>query len=135
VTRRRDVPTLAFTVPEAAEALRLSENALRVWVREGIVRTVRWQSLILVPRVELDRLIRAALDNGGTLPVPATPDSLRGPAAADGESGIGATESTRSHGVGEVTSERPEQASPASVAPTTNKARSGASDRATTTAG
>ena len=68
MTKRRDVPTLAFTVPEAAEAIRLSENTLRVWIRDGIVRTVRWQSLELVPRVELDRLIVDALENGGTLP-------------------------------------------------------------------
>lgn len=66
MTRRRDVPTLAFTVREAAEALRLGENTLRIWIKEGIVRTVRWQSLDLVPRVELDRLIGEALDNGGT---------------------------------------------------------------------
>jgi len=71
VTRRAEVPVLAFTVPEAARALRLGENELRLWVREGIVRTVRWQSLVLVPRVELDRLITAALGNGGTLPASA----------------------------------------------------------------
>lgn len=68
MTRRRDVPTLAFTVPEAAEAIRLSENTLRVWIKDGLVRVVRWQSLDLVPRVELDRLIAEALENGGTLP-------------------------------------------------------------------
>ena len=88
MTRRRDVPTLAFTVPEAAQAIRLSEHTLRVWIKEGIVRVVRWQSLDLVPRVELDRLIVDALDNGGVLPAVATPDPTPGSAAGAAGAGI-----------------------------------------------
>lgn len=68
MTKRREPRTLCWTVPEAAEGLRVSENTLRVWVKEGIVRTVRWNSLDLIPAVELDRLIDEALANGGTLP-------------------------------------------------------------------
>ena len=71
MTRRREAPVLAYTVGEAALAIRLGENELRLWIKAGIVKTVRWQSLVLVPRVELDRLITAALGNGGTLPASA----------------------------------------------------------------
>lgn len=103
MTRRRDVPTLAFTVPEAAEAIRLSENTLRTWIKEGIVRVVRWQSLDLVPRVELDRLIIDALENGGTLPAPAFDASSRGSAAAvEGASNGAAGPRDTSSALGEV---------------------------------
>ncbi len=82
MTRRRDVPVLAFTVREAADALRLSEHTLRIWIKEGIVRTVQWNTHIFVPRVELDRLIDDAMRNGGTLPAlaSATTSPSHGPA-------------------------------------------------------
>jgi hypothetical protein len=95
VTRRRDVPTLAFTVPEAAEAIRLSENTLRIWIKEGIVRVVRWQSLDLVPRVELDRLIAVALENGGTLPAVAMTATPSPSAGVEGVAAIGAARPVR----------------------------------------
>lgn len=64
--KRREPPVLAFTPSEAAEAIRVSENTMRAWIRAGVVRTVRWSSRDLVPLVELDRFIDAALDHGGT---------------------------------------------------------------------
>lgn len=90
MSRRREVPTLAYTVREAAEALRISENQLRIWVRDGIVRSIRWNRDVFIPRVELDRVIDAALDNGGTLPEVASPGPSRGPAAAAEGPGNGA---------------------------------------------
>ena len=68
MTRRREVPTLAYTISEAATAIRISENTLRSWAKQGIVRTIRWNQVDLIPVVELDRLIADALGNGGTLP-------------------------------------------------------------------
>ena len=115
MTRRREVPTLAFTVPEAAQAIRLSEHTLRVWIKEGIVRVVRWQSLDLVPRVELDRLIVDALENGGTLPaVASSPATTPLPAGAVGAGELGAAGLTSLRGSGD-----------APAAPT-NKKRTGA---------
>lgn len=66
MTVRREPPTLAFTVREAAQAVRVGEHTMRAWINQGIVRTVKWNDLLLVPRVELYRLIDDALDNGGT---------------------------------------------------------------------
>lgn len=77
VTRCRESRVLAWTIPEAANALRMSENFLRILVRDGVVRAVTWNSLQLVPTVELERLIEEALGNGGQLPspVPERPES------------------------------------------------------------
>lgn len=121
MTRRREVPTLAFTVPEAAEAIRLSENTLRLWIREGIVRVVRWQSLDLVPRVELDRLITEALDNGGTPPaVASSPTSTVPPAVSQvGEHGAAGPHGTGIYGEVGPTAGRSGARRPA--APTTKK--------------
>lgn len=66
--RRREAPVLVFSLAEAALSLRISENTLRVWAREGIIRTVRWQSLELVPLVEMEKFVNDALENGGTHP-------------------------------------------------------------------
>ena len=70
MTRRREVTTLCWTVPEAAESLRVSENLFREWVKSGQVRVVRWNSLDLVPTVELNRLIDEALN--GRVPTAAS---------------------------------------------------------------
>jgi len=135
VTRRREVPTLAFTIPEAALAIRLSENTLRVWVREGIVGVVRWQSTDFIPRIELDRLIESAMSNGGTLPLTsavsnaAPVSAVRAAALESGAAGPGphATRSVVGE-VGAVTAARADQpsGSPAPTrrsTPTTQEAR------------
>jgi len=125
VTRRADVPVLAFTVPEAARALRLGENELRLWVKAGIVKTVRWQSLVLVPRIELDRLINSALDNGGTLPAIAVPDAAPVSAGREAASGSGAASPHARTAVGEVgTAVGPSSASlPGRSTPSTQSTR------------
>lgn len=81
MTRRREPTILCWTVPEAAESLRLSENLLREMVRSGQVRTIRWQSLTLIPTVELHRLVDEALTNGGSLPTVAVASPSHGSAA------------------------------------------------------
>ncbi|HVM07173.1 MAG TPA: hypothetical protein VM345_01820 [Acidimicrobiales bacterium] len=80
MTRRREVPTLAFTIREAAEALRLDDKTLRSWVNTGIVRTVTWNRTAFVPRVELDRIIDEGM--AGTFPPPAV--AAPAPSSAEG---------------------------------------------------
>lgn len=46
-----------LTVPEAAQALRVSTTTLRNWIAQGTVLSIRPGRCYLVPRSELNRLL------------------------------------------------------------------------------
>lgn len=132
MTRRRQVEPLCFTASESAEMLRVSENLFRAWIKAGVVRVVRWNSLDLVPRTELDRLIADALGNNGTLPALAVDAPSPGPATGVEGASSGAAASTAptdsAARIGGEATTRP-------AAPTTKKERPAVTGRPLTTAG
>lgn len=67
MTKRRDVPTLAYTITEAADAIRVDPATVRTWVKDGTVRSIRWTptSPTLIAAVELDALINRAMTPAG----------------------------------------------------------------------
>jgi hypothetical protein len=59
MTRQVDVEPLCVTVPEAARAIRRSENEVRVWVRQGVLPHIRWTptSHPLIPLAALRKFV------------------------------------------------------------------------------
>lgn len=53
--------TLAYTVKEAAEVLRLGEDSVLKEIREQRIKTIHCGRRVLVPRVELQRWITEKL--------------------------------------------------------------------------
>ncbi len=64
--KRHIDPPLLLTVPEAANAIRLSENTLRGWVEEGRIPVVRWRpgSHPLIPMAALLSFVAAHTSAG-----------------------------------------------------------------------
>lgn len=59
-TRTRDIEPICLTVPEAARAIRKSENEVRMWVNQGLIGHVRWTptSHPLIPVEVLRQFVR-----------------------------------------------------------------------------
>ena len=51
-----------YTIPEAVDLLRISRSHFHSLVRQGKLHTLRLGSRTVVPRAEIRRLIREALD-------------------------------------------------------------------------
>jgi hypothetical protein len=78
VTRQVAIEPLCVTVPEAARAIRRSENEVRVWVRQGVLPHIRWAptSHPLIPLAALRKFVDdhtvtvAAMPSSTTTPPP-----------------------------------------------------------------
>lgn len=106
--KHREPPTLLLTVPEAAEAIRLSENTLRVWVREGIVPSLRWgpTSHPLIYIRDLEQFVADRVSAPASAPSSSVP-AAGSHGGADGAAAM----STRPAAEGEAAARRPERAS------------------------
>ena len=57
-----------LTVPEAAQALKVSQAAIRSWILRRRIHFVRVSRLVRIPSSEIERIIR----EGTVLPAPAS---------------------------------------------------------------
>ena len=64
----RHIEPLLLTVGEAAKALRLSENEVRIWVKDGRIPSVRWRPTAhpLIPVAALHELVEKASKQEGS---------------------------------------------------------------------